>query len=249
MPSVRYHEAVMPSWNIHTAHAERILARCNPLDLGIEDANAFLFGNYVPDIYVGFMVPDATLHIDYCLTHLASLETIPVPDADLFWDNYISRRVAKTPAGRSLTLGAWAHLVADQVYNGRFRAFCYERDLAADEELRKRKQGDFDSFGHSLRISAHVEVTPELKDAAKRFWAYTILPDDVERTARSANAIVDAGAVQSTYDHRPLLGRDWLTETFDACDERIVTWLKAWQGLAGATSRVSAADVRSALAS
>ena len=58
----------MPSWNIHTAHVERLLADCEPDDLGIEDVNAFLFGNYVPDIYLGFMVADITFHVDYCRT-------------------------------------------------------------------------------------------------------------------------------------------------------------------------------------
>ena len=82
----------MPSWNIHTAHVERLFAQRDPQDLGIDDANTFLFGNFAPDIYVGFMVPDVSFRIDYCTTHLARISLIPVADADLFWNLYIAYR-------------------------------------------------------------------------------------------------------------------------------------------------------------
>ena len=32
----------MPSWNIHTAHVERLLSQRTPDDLGIEDVNAVI---------------------------------------------------------------------------------------------------------------------------------------------------------------------------------------------------------------
>ena len=143
----------MPSWNIHTAHVERLVSDCPAHDLGIEDVNAFLFGNYVPDIYVGFMVPDASMHIDYCMTHWANVGLIPIPDADKFWDMYIYKRRSKTPSGVSLALGAWAHLVADRFYNGTFLTFLETHDAPMGEELRIRKQGDFDVFGHTRQIS------------------------------------------------------------------------------------------------
>ena len=85
----------MPSWNIHTAHVERLLSQRTPDELGIEDVNAFLFGNYVPDIHLGFMVPDTTYRIDYCVTHIARPSMIPLPDADRFWDDCVARRRPK----------------------------------------------------------------------------------------------------------------------------------------------------------
>ena len=42
----------MPSWNIHIAQAERLLARDGACARFVRDANAFLFGNLVPDIPV-----------------------------------------------------------------------------------------------------------------------------------------------------------------------------------------------------
>ncbi len=60
----------MPSWNIHTAHVERLLREHGASELGIDDKDAFLMGNLLPDVYVGYMVPDATWRIDYKLTHL-----------------------------------------------------------------------------------------------------------------------------------------------------------------------------------
>ena len=41
----------MPSWNIHIAQTERLLARASVLADSVRDRNAFLFGCVVPDIY------------------------------------------------------------------------------------------------------------------------------------------------------------------------------------------------------
>ena len=54
----------MPSCNIHTAHVERLLREHDARDLGIRDADAFLMGNILPDVYVGYMVQDASWRID-----------------------------------------------------------------------------------------------------------------------------------------------------------------------------------------
>ena len=235
----------MPSWNIHTAHVERLLSDCPAEKLGIADANAFLFGNYVPDIYVGFMVRDASFRIDYCITHEAAVTHIPVSDADRFWDLYIGKRKPATPIGTSLVLGAWAHLVADRIYNGRFREFCQTHETPEGEELRIRKQADFDLFGRSLGASSFVEVTPELLDAAYAFKPYRIAADDVMRTAEVANAIVRAGgAISEQGDSYQLLGETWLSDAFEACNERLSTWLFAWQQLEAEGARCLAADVR-----
>lgn len=47
----------MPSWNIHIAHAERLLKGGGSVARAVRDGNAFLFGNLIPDIYVGYMCP------------------------------------------------------------------------------------------------------------------------------------------------------------------------------------------------
>lgn len=242
---VGYHGAIMPSWNIHTAHVERLLARCPGDKLGIADANAFLFGNYVPDIYVGFMVPDVSYHIDYCMTHAAAVNRIPLPDGDYFWDRYIAKRMPKTPAGASLALGAWAHLVTDRCYNSRFRVFCHTHDTPMGELLRVQKQADFDLFGRALSISREVEVTPALLEAAYSFVPYRIGHQDVMRAAEVANDIVRENAVPaSDANHYQLLPREWMVDAFDACDELLAIWLLAWRKLVHEGARCMAADVR-----
>ena len=234
----------MPSWNIHTAHAERLIAEHLCSDLGIADANAFLFGNYVPDIYVGFMVPDVTYRIDYCLTHLTTVVDIPEPDADLFWDNYIYKRTPSSPEGLSLTLGAWAHLVADREYNCRFREFCAARGISASEDLRMRKQGDFDTFGRTLGISACVHVTPGLTEAARMFKGYSIVEDDVARSVDVASAIVHANAQEPGALHYRLLTSEWFENVFDSCHASIASWLEAWVRMRSDGASVSAENIR-----
>lgn len=234
----------MPSWNIHTAHVERLLSDHRPQDLGIDDVNVFLFGNYVPDIYLGFMVADTTYRIDYCLTHVARPDLIPVPDADRFWNENVYRRRPKNATGVSLVIGAWAHLATDRFYNGRFRAYQRAHGLQADDELRIAKQGDFDLFGRSLQISNHVQITEELLNAARAFRPYSVLPDDVTRAVDVANRIVDADEKPSDNAEYQLLDAVWLGETFEACDARLAAWLTAWQKLECDGERATAESIR-----
>jgi len=239
--------ACMPSWNIHTAHVERLLADCRAQELGIADVNAFLFGNYVPDIYVGFMVPDVSVRIDYCMTHWAAVNTIPIPDADRFWDTYIYKRRPSSPTGVSLAVGAWAHLVADRFCNGRFRRCGKTHETREGEELRKQKQADFDLFGHALGISSAVEVTPELLAAAMRFRGYSILEEDVTRSVRVADDIVRASAeVPSNGDYQ-LLSAEWMADTFEACNERLELWLGSWRALEASGTSASSSAIRADL--
>ena len=236
----------MPSWNIHTAHVERLFACYELGELGIADDNAFLFGNYVPDIYLGFMVHDASYRIDYCLTHFAEPNTIPLPVADRFWDDCIFRRRTSSPVGLSLALGVWAHLYADRHYNGRFREFLLTHDAPSGDELRKGKQGDFALFGGSLKISRRVRVTPELLQAAKDFRSYSILQADVNRAVDVANGIVESNGGAARQGEYRLLSYEWMAETFDTCDERMGEWLRVWSALEAEGRRPSAADMHAA---
>lgn len=80
----------MPSWNIHIAHAEGLLVEGGPLAGVVSDRDAFLFGNLVPDIYVGYMVPCVVHPIPYRVTHFAAPEHIPKPREGEFWDAYVA---------------------------------------------------------------------------------------------------------------------------------------------------------------
>lgn len=79
----------MPSWNIHIAEAEKLLARDGFVAALVRDRNAFLFGSVVPDVPVGYMVPDIADPIPYRITHFAESEPIPKPRAHEFWDGYV----------------------------------------------------------------------------------------------------------------------------------------------------------------
>lgn len=79
----------MPSWNIHIAEAEKLLAHDGSVAALVRDRNAFLFGSVVPDVPVGYMVPDIADPIPYRITHFAESEPIPKPRAHEFWDGYV----------------------------------------------------------------------------------------------------------------------------------------------------------------
>lgn len=177
----------MPSWNIHTAHVERLLRERGAAQLGVRDENAFLLGNFVPDIYVGYMVPNATLRIDYKLTHHAVREHIPLPRYREFWDFYIAGRDEVS----DLTLGAWAHLVADHVYNAKTRAFLARIGMKPGEQARIGKQGDFALFGRTLDISLVPHVDDALLAQCAAFGPYTILERDARAAVDVARKIVE----------------------------------------------------------
>ena len=89
----------MPSWNIHIAQTERLLARAGALADNVRDRNAFLFGSVVPDIFVGYMVPGIADPIPYRITHFAKPEPIPKPREHEFWDTYVAPLLKGAPAG------------------------------------------------------------------------------------------------------------------------------------------------------
>ncbi len=94
----------MPSWNIHIAQTERLMARGGALARVVHDRNAFLFGSLLPDIYVGYMVPGIKDPIPYRITHFATPAHIPKPREGEFWGAYVA------PAARKLGFGADADL-------------------------------------------------------------------------------------------------------------------------------------------
>lgn len=182
----------MPSWNIHTAHVERLLREEGAASLGVRDENAFLLGNLVPDIYVGYMVPDTTLRIDYKLTHLTTREHIPLPRYDEFWEFYIAGHEEVS----DLTLGAWSHLVADHVYNAHTRAYLASVGVEPGERARIGKQGDFALFGRTLDISMVPHVDRALLAQCSAFPPYSILERDLRAAVGVAAAIVERNCAE-----------------------------------------------------
>lgn len=177
----------MPSWNIHIAHVERLLREEGPARLGIRDESAFLFGNFVPDVYVGYMVAGTSRVTPYAQTHLTDAERIPLPDHELFWDRY----VAPGMVDPDLVLGAWCHLACDHVYNAHVRAYIASIGVSASNRTRIRKQADFAAFGRSLDIGLRARPDDALVAACGRFPQYPIAASDVRLACEAAGRVVD----------------------------------------------------------
>lgn len=219
----------MPSWNIHTAHVERLLREEGAARLGVRDVNAFLFGNFLPDIYVGYMVPVPVARLrDYRETHFADGGAIPSPNYQAFWDRFVAGCDAEAAGSlHDLVLGAWAHLVCDSVYNTRTRAYIASIDVKAGDVTRKRKQRDFALFGRIFDISLRPRVTPELIAACAAYPQYPVIEADVREAVAVAGRIVDEnheGFIRSipTYD---LLTPEFFSAASEEANETIVAGL------------------------
>ena len=204
----------MPSWNIHTAHVERLFATEAPDALGIRDANAFAFGNLAPDIYVGYMVPNVSHKIKYADTHLADPQFIPLPDASQFYQLYVAQ------SEDDVVLGAWTHLLCDYYYNRRTVEYIATIGVRLGEQTRIRKQGDFDLFGRTLDISLVPEPTPALLDSCAAFPQYEIAREDALGAVEAVAAIVErnrAEHVEGTPNYS-LLPPEFFQNTFAEVD-------------------------------
>lgn len=215
----------MPSWNIHTAHVERLLREEGAARLGVRDVNAFLFGNFLPDIYVGYMVPVPVARLrDYRETHFADGGAIPSPNYQAFWDRFVEGCDAEDGGSlNDLVLGAWAHLVCDSVYNTRTRAYIASIGVKAGDVTRKRKQLDFALFGRTFDISLRPCVTPELIAACAAYPQYPVIEADVREAVAVAGRIVDEnheGLIRSvpTYD---LLTPEFFSAASEEANETI----------------------------
>ena len=253
----------MPSWNIHIAQTERLMERDGACARTVRDLNAFLFGNVVPDIFVGYMVPGITHPIPYRENHFASPEPIPKPREREFWDAFVApleRRVAELPrssdamcsltgsitpmtvtparvpapslrgaaaqeldaaplpAMRSLfdfTLGAWAHLLADNLWNTRVNQYLDARGERPSEGFRIKKQADFDGFGKTLHITSVPREDRSLIQAAEAFPQYPIGATYVHDTITVIHEIVRTNG--GTDRHLPylLLTDEFFASTFE----------------------------------
>jgi hypothetical protein len=215
----------MPSWNIHSAHVEQLLREEPAEALGIVDKNIFLFGNFVPDVYVGYVVSPISHKIEYRDTHFAATEAIPAPNASSFYKLYVRDRKAG-----DLELGAWAHLICDHYYNQRTKEYIARIGVKPGTEMRIRKQADFDLFGRTLDIERVPEATPELFKACAHFAQYPIDEQDVRAAIVAEERIVSKNirehvAYAPTYS---LLTPEFFSATYTEVDNALRTALHAY---------------------
>ena len=100
-----------------------------------------------------------------------------------------------------LVLGAWTHLVADNVWNTRVNEFLDAHGGKPSEQFRIKKQGDFDWFGKTLAIALVPRDTPRLIAAAAGFPQYAIDERTVRLVLGVTHEIVREN--QGALDHPP----------------------------------------------
>lgn len=171
----------MPSWNVHIAHANRLLADAGARSLGVSDVDAFLFGNVLPDVYVGYMVPHPTKILGYCRTHQSYPGGIPLPNYKRYWRNFIASYDFERRMGgvTDLMLGVWCHIVCDHTYNKYTRRYIHAHDIPVGEKTRIRKQTDFDLYGRSLTMGRLPRLTSELVQQGAAYPQYCVREADI----------------------------------------------------------------------
>lgn len=219
----------MPSWNVHIAHAEDLLKRHSPHELGINDWNAFLLGCLLPDVYVGYMVQPLSKKLPYRMTHLADTSKVPLPDYETFAARYVYGRGAQDTqdmrdthahalsAAHDLILGTWCHLMADHTYNAHTRVYLAEHHIPRGEKARIGKQGDLQLFGQTFDLHSHIEIDSALLAQAHAFPAYEINDCDLYTTSKIVDNIVKENA-QAHLDATPaytMLDQAFFEEAFE----------------------------------
>lgn len=261
----------MPSWNLHIAQVQEVLASDCALTRTVRDQNAFLFGNMLPDIRVGYMVPGICEPTPYRITHFAKPEPIPKPREDEFWQTVVAPRLAGESASAGeqgsrvfalsieverdrinrihyparyenepapvedprqvlaanstaevdvasscfdMTLGAWAHLLADNIWNTRVNEYLEAHGGRPSESFRIKKQSDFDWFGRSRPLYLVPVANNRLVEAASHFEQYPISRDEVLATVGVAHETVRVN--EGTDQHPPyqLLTDEFFMQTF-----------------------------------
>lgn len=187
--------------------------------LGIRDVNAFLFGNLVPDVYVGYMVTELSHKIKYIETHFADPGYVPEPRYWEFFERYVVPSANEQGRVSDVVLGAWTHLLADNVYNTHFNQLLVRLELEPGTEIRVRKQGDFDTFGRTLDISMMPKVTDELLAQCVAFPQYPVEEPEVLATCEVMARIVADNAERHVINPEySLLGDDYFSSVPDEVD-------------------------------
>ena len=216
----------MPSWNIHTAHVERLLREHGASELGIGDKDAFLMGNLLPDVYVGYMVPDASWRIDYKLTHLTMRDHIPLPRYQEFWDFYVERpEDYGAHCVTDVVRGAWCHLVCDHVYNATPAPTSRSSALPQGRRPASRSRPTSPSW-QDLNIEMVPAVTNEVLGQCRSFPQYSVVEKDVRAASSVAASIVEKNRLErGRYPDYQLLTANFFDTARNEADQIMVKGL------------------------
>ena len=235
------------------AHTQRLLTRKGGRALSVKNENAFRFGCLIPDIYVGWMVPGIEHKLPYSYTHMAIPGAIPCPNELKFWNLYIGDREkqpyvsyicdAEADSGadakelaqklrypmredvNDATLGAWAHLATDNLWNAATRTFAFSHGWKPGDQLRIAKQHDFDLFGRTCDLGSAPIYSDELAKCALAFDQYFIdacyaqaackVAQDIVEQSRQAQLVEKDRYVLDSYQ---LVDEVWMETTMERVD-------------------------------
>ena len=122
-----------------------------------------------------------------------------------------------------LTLGTWAHLLADNIWNTRVNEYLEAHGGRPSDSFRIKKQSDFDWFGRSRPLHLIPVASARLIEAAARFAQYPIERDLVIATAGVAHETVRVN--EGTDQHPPyqLLTDEFFAQTFAEVVEQAIS--------------------------
>ena len=138
-----------------------------------------------------------------------SRTSVPYPDSPA-----PAPEVAHGRSVLDLALGAWAHLLADHIWNKRVNERLDQIGGKPGEEFRIKKQADFDGFGRTLAISSVPLETPALLSAAEAFPQYPVAAPQVHDAIVVAHEIVRTNGVPEHLPYR-LLTEEFFERVFD----------------------------------
>ena len=115
---------------------------------------------------------------------------------------------------RDMVLGAWVHLLADNIWNTRVNEFLDSIGGKPSEEFRIKKQRDFDQFGKTLSIESIVRASDRLVAAAQAFPQYAIRRDDTLYATGVIHEIVRTNPGSKKHAPYRLLNDEFFSATF-----------------------------------
>ncbi len=97
----------MPTWGVHLAVANKILEKKINID-----KNSFLFGNILPDLQDGYLVPNISNIVDHKINHY------DFSNGNCVYENFYN--IYKLKFDNPVILGYFTHLITDYCFNKKF---------------------------------------------------------------------------------------------------------------------------------
>lgn len=190
----------MPSWSIHLSVAGKVYEKFHKR-YGWLGENEFLFGNILPDLFEGHVVPGLSCVVDDYSTHFPKQQTIkgvtiPIPDLKRFLEQYQDK------LKNSVIFGYYCHLFTDCFWNRFFFENTLREKRKKDhlpqvilqtgeirelpfQEVNAMKQNDFRIFCQHLSQTETIiypNFSNKILDEVKQIKEFNFTKKDIEKT-------------------------------------------------------------------